>query len=213
MSAIDFQLSSNTSSPFPTMTYRPSEPLRPPPAPLTALILKSEEGIAQMPLGRNHERCTNNDRTKTHDRSPRKSVIFDPNICHQLNGINKLSATHTHPPFRRSRPLQPRRYTKMNSVHDGHRSTNHHRRHRRPDPRRHQLLPSVERHGAVPDSSRLSAAQKLVSSRFRPDRADHPDLPVGRIAAATPDRPLHGPPAQALFPDHRNGAWAGGPCK
>src|ERR1039457_5899862 len=35
--------------------------------------------------------------TKTHDLSTEKSVISDPNICHQLNGINTLSHTHTHP--------------------------------------------------------------------------------------------------------------------
>src|ERR1039457_4918119 len=35
--------------------------------------------------------------TKTDDRSTEKSVISDPNICDQLNGINTLSRTYTHP--------------------------------------------------------------------------------------------------------------------
>ena len=34
-----------------------------------------------------------------HDRCPEKSVIFDPPICHGLNGIMKLSHTHALPPI------------------------------------------------------------------------------------------------------------------
>ena len=37
--------------------------------------------------------------TGNHDRSPQKSVIFDPNICHGQNGINGLSHTRALPPL------------------------------------------------------------------------------------------------------------------
>jgi hypothetical protein len=50
-----------------------------------------------MPLGSNGERRTNNDE-RNDDRCCQTSVIFDPNICHELFRFNKLSRTHTHPP-------------------------------------------------------------------------------------------------------------------
>src|SRR5260370_42389528 len=34
----------------------------------------------------------------SHDRCTKKSVIFDPPICHGLNGIKQLSHTHAPPP-------------------------------------------------------------------------------------------------------------------
>src|SRR5260370_11583349 len=34
----------------------------------------------------------------SHDRCTKKSVIFDPPICHGLNGIKQLSHTHALPP-------------------------------------------------------------------------------------------------------------------
>ena len=53
-----------------------------------------------MPMGvmTNDERRTNNDE-RSHDRCAKKSVIFDPAICHQRNRINKLSHTHALPSF------------------------------------------------------------------------------------------------------------------
>jgi hypothetical protein len=50
-----------------------------------------------VPKDNNEQRRTNNDE-RSHDRCPEKSVIFGPPICHGLNGMNKLSHTHTLPP-------------------------------------------------------------------------------------------------------------------
>jgi hypothetical protein len=61
-----------------------------------------------MPRARNGEQR----RTKTDDRSTEKSVIFDPNICHELFRFNMLSHKQSLPPFPRighpGMPIAPR---------------------------------------------------------------------------------------------------------
>src|ERR1039457_309587 len=69
----------------------PQGPSRPPLNHLTASKLKSKGGPPANDEGSNDKQID--------DRCPRKSVICDPNICHQLCGFNTLSHSHTHPPF------------------------------------------------------------------------------------------------------------------
>ena len=51
----------------------------------------------------------------------------------------------------------------------------------------------------------------LVRAELRPDRPDHPGLPVHGLHAATPGRPLYRPPPATVFPDRRHRPHPGRP--
>jgi hypothetical protein len=95
-SAIDFQLSAgrclaHTCNHLPYFRAPRSSP-----RPLDRFLYSYRRRDSREPHV--YPRQTNKRRTKNHDRCAERSVIFDPNICHGLNGINMLSHTYTHPP-------------------------------------------------------------------------------------------------------------------
>jgi hypothetical protein len=67
--------------------------------PLDALHNEGVEQGYQSAAGRQPARPPNDKHRRIHDRSLKKSVIFDPNICHVLNEFNTLSHARAIPPI------------------------------------------------------------------------------------------------------------------
>jgi hypothetical protein len=99
-SAIYFQLSSRSSSASIYSNLDTIQAPRSSPHPLDKVLYSNRKKDRANAPGPQRRTTHEQRRTKTHDRCPQKSVIFDPNICHGLNGINRLSHTNTHPPKR-----------------------------------------------------------------------------------------------------------------
>jgi hypothetical protein len=96
-SASYFQLSSKTTSPRTFNALETSQAPRSSPPPLDKVLCSNRKKDRANAPGPQPRTTHEQHRTKTDDRSTGKSVIFNPNICHQFNGFNMLSHTHTHP--------------------------------------------------------------------------------------------------------------------